>query len=59
VVKAREEAREPYDKGLAPFLKTIENNPEMKKAMVKMVASDPDMKNVMKEILKELMEKGE
>jgi RNA recognition motif-containing protein len=56
-MKAREAEKEPYDKGFTTFIETIESKPEMKKAIVKMMASDPDMKNVMREILKELMEK--
>ena len=54
-MKAREEARAPGDKGVAAFLEAIDSKPEMKKAMIKLMASDSDMKNVVKDILKEVM----
>jgi integrase len=54
-MEAREEARAPGDKGVAAFLEAIDSKPEMKKAMIKVMASDSDMKNVVKDILKELM----
>ena len=56
-MKAREAEKKPYDKGFTTFIEAIESKLGMKKAMIKMVASDPGMKNVMREILKELMEK--
>jgi hypothetical protein len=54
-MESREEARGPGDKGIATFLEAIDSKPEMKKAMIKLMASDSDMKNVVKEILKEVM----
>lgn len=56
-MKAREAEKEPYDKGFATFIEAIESKFGMKKAMIKRVVSDPGMKNVMRGILKELMEK--
>jgi integrase len=55
VMEAREEARAPGDKGVAAFLEAIDSKPEMKKAMITLMASDSDMKNVVKDILKEIM----
>jgi hypothetical protein len=55
LIETREEARAPGDKGVAAFLEAIDSKPEMKKAMIKLMASDSDMKNVVKEILKEVM----
>ncbi len=57
-LKAKEEAREPYDKGMAAFIDTIESKPEMKKALIKEMVSDPAMKNILKEIMKDLIKEG-
>jgi hypothetical protein len=54
-LETREKARAPGDKGIATFLEAIDSKPEMKKVMIKRMASDSDMKNVVKDILKELM----
>lgn len=54
-MEAREEARKPYDSGMATFIRAIEGKTEVKKTLMKEIASDPDMRETMKEILREIM----
>ena len=46
---------EAESKGVTTFIETTKSNPEIKKAMVKEMVGDPDMKNMLREILKDLM----